>query len=146
MVIEIIIALQYYVMEFQVVLSPFAPLFSAMRHDFQYRRGCSVIYSFPEYMDPSWYCHLLTAVASSEKFQTFGKREELKIWFEKRATDESEQVQNYERISQIRQVGQSASVQYLGVQYCNFNANRQIQNYRLELPNTRYYFPLKRKF
>ena len=44
-------------------------------------------YSFPEYMDPSWYCHLLTAVASSEKFQTFGKREELKIWFEKRATD-----------------------------------------------------------
>ena len=56
-------------------------------------------------MDPSWYCHLLTAVASSEKFQTFGKREELKIWFEKRATDIEEMTSIAENALKLCDIG-----------------------------------------
>ena len=44
--------------------------------------------SFPEYLDPSWYCHLLTLVASER--ETFGRREELRLWVERRAADVEE--------------------------------------------------------
>ena len=65
----------------------------------------SIIASFPEYLDPSWYCHLLTAVASSERFQTFGKREELRLWFEGRAADIEERTGIAENALKLCDIG-----------------------------------------
>ena len=64
-----------------------------------------LLHSFPEYLDPSWYCHLLTAVASSERFQTFGKREELRLWFEGRASEMEERTGIAENALKLCDIG-----------------------------------------